>query len=138
MWLHQLPADPNATAMGPPHVFTLNEAGLKDNWIAPKGSRMLYKYVQELNLGNLARDQCNQPLKGEWPTHPPTKPEIWCCHIKAFSLWDGAYLYYQSIGWRYTIWLYSLLPMNILSNSQTYLTSGSKDMVKEPSSLYLY
>ena len=28
-------------------------------------------------VGNLARDQCNQPLKGEWPTHPPTNT-IWC------------------------------------------------------------
>ena len=27
-------------------------------------------------LGNLARDQHNQTLKGEWPTHPPTNT-VW-------------------------------------------------------------
>ena len=29
------------------------------------------------SIGNLARDECNQTLKGEWPTYPPTNT-VWC------------------------------------------------------------
>ena len=37
---------------------------------------MLYKWWRNWTLGNLARDQHNQTLKGEWPTHPPTNT-VW-------------------------------------------------------------
>ena len=50
-------------------------------------------------VGNLARDQCNQTLKGEWPTHPPTKT-IWCCpHQGLFFVGQMLTYVYQSIGW---------------------------------------
>ena len=36
-------------------------------------------------VGNLPRDQCNQTLKSEWPTHPPTNRTC-AALIKAFTL----------------------------------------------------
>ena len=39
-------------------------------------------------VGNLARDECNQTVIGECPTHLPTDT-IWCRPINAFSLFVG-------------------------------------------------
>ena len=45
------------------------------------------------SIGNLARCECNQTLKGEWPTYPPTNT-VWCrphhpASPKTFSLFVG-------------------------------------------------
>ena len=39
-------------------------------------------------VGNLARDKCNQTLKGEWSIHPLTNT-YGATPIKAFSLFVG-------------------------------------------------
>ena len=71
-------------------------------------------------VGNLARDQCNQTLKGEWPTHPPTNT-IWCCPHQGlfFVCGTDAYLCLP-VNWMGICTLAFLTPqMNIVPNNQT-------------------
>ena len=59
---------------------------------------------------NLARDQCNQTLKGEWPTHPPINT-IWCCLHQGLFFVCGADTYLcLSVNWMGICTLVSSLP----------------------------
>ena len=71
-------------------------------------------------VGNLSRDQCNQTLKGEWPTHPPTNT-IWCCPHQGLFFVCGADAYLSlSVNWMGICTLAFLTPqMIIVPNNQT-------------------
>ena len=69
-------------------------------------------------VGHLARDQCNQTLKGEWPTHPPTNT-IRCCPSGPFLRGTDAYLCLP-VNWMGICALAFLTPqMNIGPDNQT-------------------
>ena len=71
-------------------------------------------------VGNLARNECNQTLKGEWPTHPPTNT-LWCYPHQGlfFVCGTDAYLYLP-VNWMVICTLALLTPqMNIVPNNQT-------------------
>ena len=81
---------------------------------------MLYKWWRNWTLGNLARNECNQTLKGEWPTHPPTNT-VWGRPLQGlfFVCGTDAYLCLP-VNWMGICSLAFLTPrMNIVPNSQT-------------------
>ena len=81
---------------------------------------MLYKWWRNWTLGNLARDQCNQTLKGEWPTHPPTNT-VWCRPHEGLFFLCGTEAYLcLPVNWMGICTLAFLTPqMNIVPNNQT-------------------
>ena len=50
-------------------------------------------------VGSLARDECIQTLKGEWPTHPLTNTRRCHPHQGLFFVGQMLAYIYQSIGW---------------------------------------
>ena len=68
----------NATAMGIPKDPPLQGPVLKATELTQKAPECFTNDGGTEPVGNLARDECNQTLKREWPTHPPTNT-IWCC-----------------------------------------------------------
>ena len=91
-------------------------------------------------VGNLARDQCNQTLKGEWPTHPPTNT-IWCCPHQGLFFVCGTDAYLSlSVNWMGICTLAFFTPQMIIALTtrlSPYLWQDIRSQ-KEPSSLYLY
>ena len=71
-------------------------------------------------VGNLARDQYNQTLKGEWPTHPPTNT-MWCRSQGLFICGADAYLCLP-VNWMGICTLAFLTPqINIVPSNQTLI-----------------
>ena len=71
-------------------------------------------------VGKFTRDECNQILKGEWLTHPPTNT-IWCHPHQGllFVCGTNAYLHLP-INWMGICTLAFLIPqMNIVLNNWT-------------------
>ena len=60
----------NATAMGTPIDPTLQGPVLRAIYL--KAPECFINDGGTEPVGNLATDECNQTLKREWPTHPPT------------------------------------------------------------------
>ena len=68
-------------------------------------------------VGTSAKDQCNQNLKDEWPTHPPTNT-IRCCPSRPFLRGTDAYLCLP-VNWMGIFTSAFLTPqMNIVPNNQ--------------------
>ena len=62
----------NATAVGTPIDPPLQGPVSRPIELTQKAPECFTNDGGTEPVGNLARDQCNQTLKGEWPTHPPT------------------------------------------------------------------
>ena len=106
--------------MGPPMYSPLQGPVLRTTELTQKAPECFTNNAGTEPVGNLARGQCNQPLKGEWPTHPPTNT-IWCCPHQGlfFVCGTDAYLCLP-VNWMGICTLAFLTPqMNIVPNSQT-------------------
>ena len=108
----------NATAMGTPIDPPLQGPVLRTIELTQKAPECFTNDGGTEPVGHLAMDQCNQAVKGEWPSHSPTNT-IWCRPIKAFSLWDRCLLMSTSQldGYPHLSFPHSL--MNTVPNSQT-------------------
>ena len=68
----------NATDMGIPIDPPLQGPVLRTIELTQKVPKCFTNDGRTELVGNLARDECNQMLKGEWPTHLPTNTIL--CH----------------------------------------------------------
>ena len=87
-----------ATAMGTPIDTPLQQPILRAIELTQKTPECLTNDGGTEPVGNLARDQCNQTLKGEWPTHPP-RNTIRCCPHQGLFVGQLFTYVYQPIGW---------------------------------------
>ena len=67
----------NATAMGIPKDPPLQGPVLRTIELIRKAPKCFTNDGRTEPVGKFTRDECNQILKGEWPTHLPTNI-IWC------------------------------------------------------------
>ena len=110
----------NATAMGTHIDPALQGPVLRAIELTQKAPECFTNDGGTEPVGNLTRNKCNQTLKGEWLTHPPTNT-IWCCPHQGLVLVCGidAYLCLP-VNWMGICTLAFLTHwMNIVPNSQT-------------------
>ena len=88
-----------ATVMGTPIDPPLQRPVLRTIELTQKAPECFTDDGGTESIGNLARDECNQTLKGEWPTYPPTST-LWCHpHQGLFFVCRTMLIYvYQSTG----------------------------------------
>ena len=67
----------NATAMGIPKDPPLQGPVLRTIELTRKALKCFTNDGRTEPVGKFTRDECNQILKGEWPTHLPTNI-VWC------------------------------------------------------------
>ena len=88
----------NATAMGPPIYSPLQGPVLRTIELTQKAPECFTNNAGTEPVDKLDRDQCNQTLKGEWLTHPPTNT-ICCCPYQGLFFVGKMLTYaYQSVG----------------------------------------
>ena len=106
--------------MGTPIEPPLQGPVLRATELTQKAPECFTNNAGTESVDNLARDQCNQTLKGEWPTHPPTNT-IWCFPHQGLFFVCGADAYLcLSVNWMGICTLAFLTPqMNIVPNNQT-------------------
>ena len=110
----------NATAMGTPIDPPLQGPVLRAIEVTQKAPECFTNNRGTEPVGNLARDQSYQTLKGEWPTYPPTST-VWCHpHQGLFFVCGTDACLCLPVSWMGICTLALLTPqMNIVPNNQT-------------------
>ena len=112
----------NATAMGTPIDLPLQGPVLRTIELTQKAPECFTNDGGTETVGNSAKDQCNQNLKDEWPTHPPTNT-IWCCRHQGLFFVCGADAYLcLSVNWMGICTLAFLTPQMIIVPTNQTLT----------------
>ena len=113
----------NVTLAGPPTNSSVPEEMLKPRprtvVLTLKSPECFTDKGGTVPIGNLTKDQCNQVLKDEWPTHPPTST-IWSCPHQGLFFISGADAYLRlPVNWRGICTLAFLTPqVNIVPKNQ--------------------